>query len=48
MGQPHKNTSTGISYRLDFENVRTMAENGDEEAEALLPIWENAAHSDEE
>lgn len=41
-----------IAYDLlaenDFENVRTMAENGDEEAEALLPVLGNAAHSDEE
>ena len=31
-----------------FENVRTMAENGDEEAERLLPILENTHLSDEE
>ena len=41
-----------IAYDLlaenDFENVRTMAENGDEEAEALLPVLENANNSDEE
>ena len=41
-----------ITYDLlaenDFENVRTMAENGDEEAEALLPVLEDANNSDEE
>lgn len=41
-----------IAYDLlaenDFENVRTMAENGDEEAEALLPVLEDANNSDEE
>ena len=41
-----------ITYDLlaenDFENVRTMAENGDEEAEALLPVLEDVNNSDEE
>ena len=40
-----------IAYDLlaanGFENVRTMAENGDEEAEALLQVLEDANTSDE-
>ena len=31
-----------------FENIRTMAENGDEEAEALLPVLQAVNNSDEE